>query len=250
MLVKETQVDLWFATLMAKQLPLVLSVGEKVVQSLVIQECMAGSPKFWIGSIQAWVVKQQALPPQQLLPLLLHLDVLDLIGKLTTTVMTSTTMPNATMMVETAVDPMLTPLTVMTVNALIPISRQQPQLQLLPPPQLHLHVLDLTGMLTTTVMISTTILNVTMTVVIVVEPMSIQPTVRNVNALIQILQLLQLHQPQPLIPPAMMILLGAAIVHTGLLLDFALIKTMHLSCNPFAKRVVDFVNLLMRWNIP
>merc|ERR1712211_222909 len=135
----------------------------------------------------------------------------------------------------------------MIANALIPISQQQ-QPRLLQP-QLQLHVLDLTGMLITTVMTSTTILNVTMTAGIVVEPMSIQPTVRNVNALTQILQLLQLHRPQPLIPPAMMILLGVAIVHTGLLLDFALIKTMHLSCNPFAKRVVDFVNLYMRCSL-
>ena len=91
--------------------------------------------------------------------------------------------------------------------------------------------------------------NVTMMAVIVVEPMSIQPTVRNVNALTQILQLLQLYRQQLLIPPAMMILLGAAIVHIGPLLDFALIKTMRLSCNPFAKRVVDFVNLYMRCSL-
>ena len=64
MLVKETLVDLWYATSMAKQLLLELSVGEKVVQSQVIQESMEESHKFWIGSSQTWDVKHQA--PQQL----------------------------------------------------------------------------------------------------------------------------------------------------------------------------------------
>ena len=60
-------------------------------------------------------MEQQVL----LLPLPpLLLDVQDLNGKLTNIAMTSTTMQNATMMVETAVDPMLTLLIAMSANVL------------------------------------------------------------------------------------------------------------------------------------
>ena len=65
------------------------------------------------------------LPPL----LLLLLDVQDQNGKLTITAMTSTTMQNATMMVETAVDPMLTLLIAMSANVLILILQRLLHLQ-------------------------------------------------------------------------------------------------------------------------
>ena len=63
-------------------------------------------------------------PPPPLLQLLL--DVRDQNGKQTTTAMTSTTIPNATMMVETAVVLMSTQLIVMIANVLILILQQLP----------------------------------------------------------------------------------------------------------------------------